>query len=123
MAKNRQVTYRIEVTLVRGKEAPHPTDVQAALEYARRNDIEGAEDWSAARVRSFAVIDTTNAGTRYYLDDREHATVLAALRYWQREGWRSCGHEIEDIATNGGTLEALVAAEIDGLCERLNCGT
>jgi len=55
------------------------------------------------------------------LDDRELATVLAALRYWQREGWISGGHE-HDIATNGDTLEPLGADEIDALCERLNAG-
>jgi len=53
------------------------------------------------------------------LTDRELATVLAALRYWQREGLFSCGHEI-DIASNGDTLEPLTARDIDALCERLN---
>jgi hypothetical protein len=47
------------------------------------------------------------------------ATILAALRYWQREGWISSGHE-HDIASNGGTIEPLEAAEIDSLCEWLN---
>lgn len=57
----------------------------------------------------------------YELDDREHATVLAALRYWQREGLMSSGHE-GDIATNGSTLPMMQPHEIDALCERLNCG-
>jgi len=52
---------------------------------------------------------------------RELATILAALRYWQREGWASSGAEI-DISTDGGTLEPLSRAEIDALCERLNLG-
>jgi hypothetical protein len=55
------------------------------------------------------------------LDNRQTATVLAALRYWQREGWRSVGHE-HDIASDGG-VEPLTASEIDALCESLNCGT
>ena len=54
------------------------------------------------------------------LDDRELATVLAALRYWQ-----------QDLADNDDgpidpehfdeTLTALNVEEIDDLCERLNC--
>jgi len=53
------------------------------------------------------------------LSDRELATVLAALRYWQR----GPGVETEpewDIATNGGALKALDHAEIDALCQRLD---
>lgn len=53
--------------------------------------------------------------------DRELATILAGLRYWQREGWRSVGHE-HDVASNGGTLVPLSDTEIDLLCERLNTG-
>lgn len=56
------------------------------------------------------------------LDDRQTATVLAALRYWQREGLNSSGHEIEKIATNDGEFEAMDAEEIDRLCEEINCG-
>lgn len=48
--------------------------------------------------------------------------MLASLRYWQREGLMSSGHEIAEIATDGGTLEPLTAKAIDGLCERLNFG-
>lgn len=50
---------------------------------------------------------------------RNLATILAALRYWQREGVGSAGHE-QDIATDGGTLTALSADEIDELCEAIN---
>lgn len=53
------------------------------------------------------------------LDSRQLATILAALRYWQREGFMSSGHEM-DIATDGGILRPLNGAEIDLLCERLN---
>ena len=55
------------------------------------------------------------------MNQRELKTVLAALRYWQREGRFSGGHE-QDIATNGGASEPLDGDEIDALCERLNCG-
>ena len=52
-------------------------------------------------------------------DNRTTATILAALRYWQREGVRSEGHE-QDIATDGGRYAPLTADEIDALCERIN---
>lgn len=59
-------------------------------------------------------------GREPQLNARELATVLAALRYWQREGWGSSGHEHE-IASDMDTLTPLEAHEIDALCERLNC--
>jgi hypothetical protein len=46
---------------------------------------------------------------------------LAALRYWQASGL-DAGPGFDDIATDGGTLEAMDADEIDGLCERINTG-
>jgi hypothetical protein len=55
------------------------------------------------------------------MSSRELATVLAALRYWQRQNTVDDGPEV-DIATNGGTVEALHWPEIDALCERLNGG-
>jgi hypothetical protein len=56
----------------------------------------------------------------FSIDDREHATILAALRYWQRKGLESPAPE-DDIATNAGTLIGLSAEEIDELCEWINC--
>ena len=56
-----------------------------------------------------------------HLTRRELATVLAALRYWQQdlaendEGPISPDH-FDDKVT------PLSVAEIDALCERLNCG-
>lgn len=50
---------------------------------------------------------------------RETATVLAALRYWQSTG--APGPDLADIASVGGTVKPLGLAEIDDLCERLNC--
>lgn len=55
------------------------------------------------------------------LKGAELATVLAALRYWQREGLMSAGCE-QDIACDGGRFEPLNDSEIETLCERLNCG-
>jgi VIT1/CCC1 family predicted Fe2+/Mn2+ transporter len=53
--------------------------------------------------------------------ERETATILAALRYWQREGSLSAGHE-RDIETDFDRLKPLSAEEIDALGERINCG-
>ena len=57
------------------------------------------------------------------LDDRETATVLAALRFYQRGllGGPSTfsSYTESDIATDGWTLEPLDNTEIDYLAERL----
>ena len=67
------------------------------------------------------------------LTNQELATVLAALRFWQRHGPK---HEnsffdridqteqdfLDEIRTDGGAFEDLSIEEIDDLCERLNCG-
>lgn len=53
------------------------------------------------------------------IDHRQLSTVLAALRFWQREGAMSGGHE-QDIADDGGTIEQLTPDEIDTLCEEIN---
>jgi hypothetical protein len=62
------------------------------------------------------------------LNDREHATVLAALRYWQAllaKGEPPTGEQLQtiyhDIATNDGDVVPLDAPAIDELCEHLNC--
>ena len=53
------------------------------------------------------------------MDSRQLATVLAALRYWQREGLLNSGAECE-IAADCGEIEPLSSMEIDHLCELLN---
>lgn len=61
--------------------------------------------------------------------DRELATVLAALRLWQRGSCGTAGtqervleaaHAELAIASDDERLVPLTAAEIDELCERLN---
>jgi hypothetical protein len=55
------------------------------------------------------------------MTERELATVLTALRYWQAalpEGIAVYG----DIATDGGRFEPLSTHEIDELCMNLSCG-
>lgn len=60
---------------------------------------------------------------KVWLTDRELATVLAALRYWQdADAKRVPISEIKAIATDGGIYERLDENEIDALCERLNGG-
>ena len=54
------------------------------------------------------------------LTPRELATILAALRYWQREGLRGDPQAELDIASDSGAFEMMTPDEIDPLCERLN---
>lgn len=51
---------------------------------------------------------------------REHATIIAALRYWSRKGIDSAAPENE-IASEGDTIDQLSADETDTLAEQLNC--
>jgi len=53
------------------------------------------------------------------MNKRETATVLAALRMWQKPHTNA---ELESIATDDGTIEQLRSDEIDALCERINLG-
>jgi hypothetical protein len=63
-------------------------------------------------------------------NERETATVLAALRYWQQD-WVQEIHDAavekrKPVADVGGSqffasVEPLSPAEIDALCERINC--
>jgi hypothetical protein len=54
--------------------------------------------------------------------EQQHATILAALRLYQAqlEGIRPARADIEDIATNCGTLTPLDANQIDTLCDLIN---
>lgn len=58
-------------------------------------------------------------GTYQTITPRHLATMLAALRYWQREGRWSCGAE-QDIASDCGKFSPMSPEEIDDLCETLN---
>lgn len=59
------------------------------------------------------------------VENRAHATILAALRYYQdalvckKPGLA----EFAEIATDGGAVLPLSALEIDDLCETINSGT
>lgn len=52
---------------------------------------------------------------------REHATIIAALRYWSRKGIHSAAPESE-IASEGDTIDPLSEDETNTLAENLNCG-
>ncbi len=67
-------------------------------------------------------MDTIRAGIRSYHrpSRRELATILAALRYWQRCG-EFAGPDILAIADDvPAGEEALLDREIDALCDALN---
>ncbi|MDP6526738.1 MAG: hypothetical protein QGH15_21255 [Kiritimatiellia bacterium] len=65
--------------------------------------------------------------TPLLVDNREHATILAALRFHQAENLQGTGIiqdlTIRDIASNLGHLKTLNSEEIDQLCERINIAT
>lgn len=52
------------------------------------------------------------------LDERELATVLAALRHWQRE--ITTKQRVESYPEHFAEVTPLADEEIDGLCEALN---
>jgi hypothetical protein len=52
------------------------------------------------------------------ITEREHATILAALRLWQEADEHNRG-DLRDIAETHGV--PLSNNEIDALCERINC--
>jgi hypothetical protein len=58
----------------------------------------------------------------YALNERELATVLAALRSYQESGAGAQEDRFRDIASDLGRFRPLSVREIDRLCERLNCG-
>lgn len=80
---------------------------EAALALVREGDTEEWLEYSALeRLQPVS------------LSEREAAALLAALRYWRREGLWSTGHERE-IETDSGRLEPLSATEFEALCARI----
>lgn len=54
-------------------------------------------------------------------NDRETATILAALRYWQKATlWDRSVGAAAVIASDDGRFAPLNSAEIDVLCEKVN---
>lgn len=58
------------------------------------------------------------------VDDRQLATILAALRFHQSENLQGSGVVLDQptsqIATNGGRWNALDYDEVESLCQMLN---
>lgn len=63
---------------------------------------------------------TTPSPSLYLLSSRELATVLAALRHWQRAVPEKDAHAY--LPSHFKSDSPLSNVEIDGLCEKLNCG-
>lgn len=84
---------------------------QAALTAAYEAEFDAAARGAMEHSRDFAQLQ----------DARDHATILAALRFWQREAVGLMDNLPEDdIASDNGTLTPLTREEIDALCDRLN---
>lgn len=59
----------------------------------------------------------------HVLSDQDHATIIAALRYYQQHGQgdpENRSDEIHELATNGGYVTSMDADGIDALCLQLN---
>lgn len=97
---------------------PHGDDVAWGVVNGADSFCVARGVWPRARSAEIAV-EHQQETSQPALDRRERATVLAALRYWQREGLMSAGGE-HDVATDGDHLAPLTSAEIDSLCARLN---
>jgi len=58
------------------------------------------------------------------VDDRQLATILAALRFHQAENFQGgagiADRAVEEIATDSGQLTALDFKEVESLCRMLN---
>lgn len=105
-------------------------DAQAWLRIAMLAD--GFSDWPAgsAATRLVPPESAPSSGVTASNDvviqrgSDEHATILAALRYYQEQGMGdpfNRSDSIHDIATNGGEVFSSLDAEgIDRLCEQLN---
>lgn len=59
---------------------------------------------------------------KHELSERELATVLASLRFWQSDG-RNRTEILNEIACDGGRHDPMSFIEIDELCHRLNWST
>lgn len=72
------------------------------------------EDFKEATEESAVLFDVT---------EQEHATIMAALRYYQQQGMGDPANrsdDIHDIATQNDDVISLDAEGIDDLCERIN---
>lgn len=80
---------------------------------------EALDDAAATLNRIIDSARLMTSGTTVSFNRRELATVLAALRAFQRLGSELTEPE-NDIATCGGEFDALTVEEIDSLCDEIN---
>lgn len=70
------------------------------------------------------VLLLNGSGEAIKCDDAEHATILAALRFYQQAGMGEPDNrsdEVHELATNGGEVTSSLDDEgINELCERIN---
>jgi hypothetical protein len=94
---------------------------EAALSFLH-DDGDRKDDWIELEMFDTPTGTPTTADHSFHttLSEHETTTILAALRYWQREGSMSAGQE-RDNETNFDHLIRLSAKEIDTLCERVDC--
>ena len=105
-------------------------DVLAALKQAASvldlwlngpGDADGKETDAALMVANAAIMsEQKKRGFNISMTEREHATILAALRLWQEADEHNRG-DLRDIAEEAGI--PLSKKEIDVLCERINFTT
>jgi len=84
----------------------------------KEGEAAAAGDGQAAETGATPANASAEDAAKHLMARREQATVLAALRYWQRRAGierKTC-----DIATDCGELVPLEVGEIDALCAKLN---
>jgi hypothetical protein len=106
-----------------GWKDPKPADPkELADRYFELCEQHGGGEWFSVIEREIEGAPPASADSSPvapFLTVRELGTVLAALRYWKREGLMSSGAE-QDLSTAGDTLPQMTAADIDALVERLS---
>lgn len=115
------ITPRWNYRLTDGSEGSFATSegevVLSLVQMEYEEAVKRAKDVTAMSAENdFKIIGDTSVTLSY----REHATMLAALRYYQRDMADDHDWLHGDIATDGGTLDPLTVEEIDDLCERIN---
>lgn len=94
--------------------------------YAKDGKIETRDeitDFPPSTLWPTADVEPAPAAPGIAFDARETATILAALRLWSRQApCRLVTLPELAVATDGGTLAEMSAAEISDLCERINYG-
>lgn len=97
----------VEAQRHRVRELDEPTDAMSLADLAAEADFDvWIED---VRINGF---------TPLVVSDRSLAAILTGLRLLQQQDHLG---ELLDIATNGGCHEPMLPAEIDELCEQINC--